>query len=369
MGHALIALSVALVAGVVSASLVPQVTILAHRLGLVQAPSEARHVHSRALPRIGGLAIFNAFMAALGVSFWLPVERFPIELERIILLVVGSTLVVAVMLYDDLVGVAPIPKLLWQAAAAAIIVVPRLRGPDHGLVIDQFNNPLGGVVHLPLVVAIGFTFFWVLGMMNTLNWLDGLDGLAGSVTLIAAGVLFVHTFFRPEGNPQFTISLLPVALGAAVLGFLPYNWHPARIIMGDTGAMFLGYALAVISIIGGAKIATALLTLWVPILDVAWVILYRVFNGRSPVSADRGHLHHRLLDLGWSQQQIVLFYAGVSGVMGAMSLVLPWPQLKLAALIIVGLVGLVALGILARLSGGRPGMTPGEQATGLSRRP
>lgn len=349
--HALIALVVAVVAAAASASLTPRVAALARRLDLVQRPSEPRHVHQVPLPRIGGLAIFVGFIGAIGVSFWFPVERFPVEVERILLLVIGAVLVVAVMLYDDLIGVSPLAKLGWQAAAAGIVAVPRLRGPGHGLVIEQFNNPFGGVVHLPEVVAIGVTFLWIIGMMNTVNWVDGLDGLAGSLTLITSGVLFFHTFFRPEGNPQFTISLLPAALGAAVIGFLPFNWHPARIIMGDTGAMFLGFALAVISIIGGAKIATALLTLWVPILDVAWVILYRIMHGRSPLQADRGHLHHRLLDLGWSQRQIVLAFAAVSTGLGLASLLLPWPSLKLLALVAVGIGGLALLAALARHSG------------------
>ena len=241
-------------------------------------------------------------------------------------------------------------KLAWQVAGASIIIVPRLRGETHGLVIDQFNNPFGGVIHLPLIVAIGFTLFWIVGFMNTLNWMDGLDGLAGSVTLVAAAVLFFHTFFRPPGDPQFTISLLPAALGGAVIGFLPFNWHPARIIMGDVGAMFLGFTLAVISIIGGAKIATALLALWLPILDVAWVIVYRVLNGRSPLKADRGHLHHRLLDLGWTQRQIVLLFTGISAAMGSASLFIHTPELKFFALIGAGVIGVVLLSLLARIN-------------------
>ncbi|HET9014134.1 MAG TPA: MraY family glycosyltransferase [Thermomicrobiaceae bacterium] len=351
MTHALITIAVALVAGLVSAGLVRTLERLAVRLGLVQAPREERDVHDRPLPRIGGLGPFVGFLTAVGVSFWFPVERYPVEVERILLLAIGSVLVVAVMLYDDLVGASPLHKLGWQAAAAAMVTFPRLRGPGHGLVIGQFNNPFGGVIHLPAAVAIGVTFFWILGMMNTVNWIDGLDGLAGSVTLIAALVLFIHTYFQPPGDPQFTISLLPAALGAAVIGFLPFNWHPARILMGDTGAMFLGFALAVISIIGGAKIATALLTLWVPILDVAWVILYRLLNGHSPLQADAGHLHHRLLELGWTQRQIVLVMAGISALLGAVSLLAPGPELKLFALVVVGVVGLAVLGALARHSG------------------
>ena len=350
MTNLTIALVIGIVAAALSAFFIPALTRVAHQLGLLQAPSSDRHVHTKPVPRIGGLGLFVAFVVGVGISFSLPVDRFPIEVERIALLLAGAAVIVAVMLYDDMVGLAPLPKLAWQILAAAMVIVPRLRGPDHGLVIDQFNSPFGGVIQLPVLIAMVFTLFWIVGMMNTLNWLDGLDGLAGSVTLIASAVLFIHTFFYPAGNPEFTISLLPLALGAAVLGFLPYNWNPARIIMGDTGSMFLGYALAVISIIGGAKIATALLTLWLPILDVAWVILYRVLNGSSPLQADRGHLHHRLLDLGWSQQQVVLLFAGISAALGAASLLLPGPGLKLFALIGVTMVGLIVLAGLARRS-------------------
>jgi UDP-N-acetylmuramyl pentapeptide phosphotransferase/UDP-N-acetylglucosamine-1-phosphate transferase len=136
-------------------------------------------------------------------------------------------------------------------------------------------------------------------------------------------------------------------LGAAVFGFLPFNWNPARIIMGDSGANFLGYALAVASIIGGAKIATALLALGLPVLDVAWVIVYRIVQGRSPVLADRGHLHHRLLDGGWSQARIVLFVSGVSLIAGIASLLLPNRELKLAAIVVLGM---VLLGIVAAMA-------------------
>ncbi len=346
--RALIAVMTVVVAGVVSAALIPHVIRVAQRFDLLAYPTEARWVHTKPIPRIGGVAIFVGFLSGLAVSFALPVERFPMEVERILLLVFGATLILATHLYDDLLGLSPVAKLLWQFAGAAIVIVPRLRGPEHGLVIEQFNSPLGGVVVLPLAVAIPFTFFWIVGMMNTVNFLDGLDGLAGSVTVIAAFVMFIHTFFRPAGNPQFTISLLAASLIGSVLGFLIFNWHPARIMMGDSGAMFLGYTLAILSIIGGAKIATALLVLWVPILDVAWLIVYRLWNGRSPLEADRGHLHHRLLDLGWSQRRIAVVFVVISLVFGGMALLMPAPEYKFATLVIAGIAGLLVLSWLAR---------------------
>jgi len=350
VAHGLYAFIVASVAALATGALLPSLIRIARELNLLSVPTEARQVHITPLPRIGGLAMFTAFAAAVAISFWLPVERYPIEVERITLLLIGAILVVAVMLYDDMIGVSPGKKFVWQVAASAVIIVPRLRGEQHGLVIDQFNNPFGGTIHLPLLVAIGFTMFWVVGFMNTLNWIDGLDGLAGSVTVVAASVLFFHTFFRPAGDPQFTISLLPAALGGAVIGFLPFNWHPARILMGDVGAMFLGFTLAVISIIGGAKIATALLALWLPILDVAWVIIYRILNSQSPVKADRGHLHHRLLDLGWSQQQIVLLFTGLSIALGGASLFIARPETKFFALVVAGVIGIALLALLARIN-------------------
>lgn len=351
MGNTLIALIVAAGTFALVRAMVPALINLAHEKGLLLYPTEKRQVHRTPVPKFGGIAMFVGFFGGVGLSFMLPVERFPEEVERIALLMTGAAIVATVMAYDDLIGIAPVPKLGWQVLAAGIVIFPRLKGEGHGLVIEQFTNPFGGIVELPLVLAVAVTFLWIVGMMNTLNWVDGLDGLAASITLVATLVLFIHTFFRPEGNPQFTISLLVAALGAAVLGFLPFNWHPAKILMGDTGAMFLGFTLAVVAIIGGAKIATALLALWVPIVDVAWVIIYRLLHGKSPLRADRGHLHHRLLDMGWSQQQIVLLFAGLSSVLGAASLIIPWPEVKLMLLVAGGGAGVIVLAMLARRTG------------------
>ncbi len=361
MNHALIASTVFLVALVASVVFVRQAIVLGVRLGLMDHPGP-RRVHSRPLPRTGGLAIFSAFAIALTVSFMLDVDRFAKETERLLLLLGASAVIVIVMAVDDAVGLRPLPKLGWQAAAAALVVLPRLRGANHGIAIDSFNAPHFGQVEVPLAIAIGLTLFWIVGMMNTMNWVDGLDGLAGSVALVTCGVLFAHTYFWPRENPQFTISLLPLAIGGAVSGFLWFNWHPAKIIMGDAGANFLGLALAVAAVIGGAKIATALLAMGLPILDVAWVILYRIAHGRSPLEADRGHLHHRLLDDGWSQAQIVVFVAGMSIVFGAAALLLPSRGAKLVAMIVLGAVLLGLTAALAARGRSRTNAGPAERA-------
>jgi UDP-N-acetylmuramyl pentapeptide phosphotransferase/UDP-N-acetylglucosamine-1-phosphate transferase len=346
MSHAAIAIILFVVTASASAFAVWRSIPLAHKIGMIDQPGP-RRVHQFPIPRLGGPGIFIAFVIGVTLSFSFDVLRFTSEIERVALLVAGSAIIALVMLYDDAIGIAPLPKLLLQIGAAFLVVLPRLRGTGHGIIIDQFNNPFGGEITLPIVVAIGFTVFWIVGMMNTMNWIDGLDGLAATVTIVACFILFVHTYFWPKGDPQFTISLLPLVLGAAVIGFLPFNWHPAKIIMGDSGAMFIGFALAIISIIGGAKIATALLALGLPILDVAWVIVARVARRNSPGKADRGHLHHRLLDLGWSQPQIVLFVGGVSLLFGLAGLLLPSRELKLAA---IGLIGVLILATVAAVA-------------------
>jgi UDP-GlcNAc:undecaprenyl-phosphate/decaprenyl-phosphate GlcNAc-1-phosphate transferase len=332
-----------------------QVRRIAVRLGLFGRMGD-RHLHTRALPRIGGVGIFLGFFLGVAISFALPVLRFPNEVARIVLMLIGGLLIFFVMLADDLIELAAFPRLLWQFAAAALVVLPRLDGPGSGIVIgtvpDPFHLRASDSLALPLIIAIPFTLLWIVGMTNAINWVDGVDGLSSGIVFIASAVLFIHTYFRPPGNPQFTISLLPLALGAAVLGFLPFNWHPSRIIMGDCGAMFLGYALAVASIIGGAKIATTLLVLIVPLLNIAWVILDRLRHGANPMRADRRHLHDRLLDLGWSQRQVASAAYGICALFGVIALLFD-KQVKFYVFSVIGVALLVAL--VALVMRGPPG--------------
>jgi UDP-GlcNAc:undecaprenyl-phosphate/decaprenyl-phosphate GlcNAc-1-phosphate transferase len=355
-----------------------QVRRIAIRLGLFGRMGD-RHLHTRALPRIGGVGIFLGFCLGVAFSFVLPVTRFAVEVSQIVLVLVGGVIIFFVMLADDLVELPAFPRLLWQFAAAALIVLPRLKGPGAGIVIGSVPNPfhlrVTDSLALPLAFAIPFTLLWIVGMTNAINWIDGVDGLSSGIVFIASAVLFLHTYFRPHGNPQFTISLLPLALCAAVLGFLPFNWHPSRIIMGDCGAMFLGYALAVVSIIGGAKIATTLLVLIVPLLNIAWVILDRLRHGANPMRADRRHLHDRLLDLGWSQRQVASAAYGICALFGVIALLFD-KRVKFYVFTVIGaalLISLVALvmrgppaaeaGDKAKLPPPRPDGPPGSSVT------
>src|SRR5262249_54570322 len=206
--------------------------------------------------------------------------------------------------------------------------------------IEALNNPLTGQqTAWPFIVTVTLSFFWLVGMMNTVNWLDGLDGLAGGVAFIAGMMLFVNSAFRIQ-PAQTSVSLLHLALMGSSLAFVLFNFYPARIFMGG-GAFFLGYILGTLSIIGGAKMATILLVMGLPLMDVVWQIINRLRKGRSPFEGDRGHIHFRLLDRGFSQRQIVLIYYWFCAFFGVLTLVASSQIFKFIALgVMILLVGI-----------------------------
>jgi UDP-GlcNAc:undecaprenyl-phosphate GlcNAc-1-phosphate transferase len=321
------------VALITSLVLTPLTIRFARRLNWLDQPSP-RRIHTEPTPRIGGVPLVIAFLVALAFTLAYP-RSDEKELPRVLGMMLGVAIIAVVGLIDDVRELKPLPLFAMQFGVALIAIASGVR-------ILEISNPLGGAaILLPEWLGIAFTLVWIVGMMNTVNFLDGLDGLVGGVTLIAGAVLFLHTF-KLE---QYSIALLPLALMGATLGVLIFNFPPAKIFLGS-GAYVLGFALAVLSIIGGAKVATALLVLAIPILDVAWQILNRVRAGRSPFAADRGHLHHRLYDMRFSTRKIVLLYYALTALFGALALWLPSPLYKLIALVVIG-GGAVA--VLARL--------------------
>ena len=333
------------VAGLITALCVPPLIRLSERKGWVAQPGP-RHIHRRPTPTVGGLAIIAGFLVALLLSFALErldplLQRSSFEYLRLGLLLIGIGLVALVSLVDDLRDLPALPRLMVHILAALIAIGPYLweqsLDPEaRGIVLTAFNFPFLQQIHLHNIspwLAIAATIFWVVGMQNMVNWSDGLDGLAAGLTLIAAVILALHTLSLDP--PQFTIALLPIALAGACAGFLPFNFHPARTFMGDVGAMTLGYTLGVSAIIGGAKLATALLVLGVPLIDMAWLIVTRTLRGRSAAHAGRDHLHHRLLDLGLSQRQVVAIYYSLSALFGAIALLDLSPVVKLIALLLL----------------------------------
>ncbi|HEY3315909.1 MAG TPA: MraY family glycosyltransferase [Bacillota bacterium] len=289
-----------------SALLTPLVRRLAVRSGAVDRPGirHARGVHKRPLPRLGGLAIFIAFAVAALVAVGLKDSG-----DRGILL--GGLLIIIVGAIDDFRPLSAKVKLVFQIAAALVLVFS-------GVQIHEFTNPLGGLIFLG-VWSIPLTVIWVVGLINVVNFIDGLDGLAAGVCSIASLTLL----FVALKQGQVDDVVLAAALAGATLGFLPFNFNPARIIMGDSGSMFLGYALAAISVDGLVKSATTVglvvpvLAMGLPIFDGFFAIVRRSINHRPVYEADRGHVHHRLLDLGLSQKQAVLVLYGVSGLFSA----------------------------------------------------
>ncbi len=338
----------------ITALLVPAVIRLCIRMDWLAYPG-ARHTHRTPTPTVGGLAMVAGFVAALLLSLaWEPLapllQRSPYEHLRLALLLAGALVVALISFLDDLWNLPPGLRLLVHFGAALLAVGPYLWDhtlyPDaqgnlteaRGIILTAFNFPFIEQVHLHNFspwLAIAATLIWIVGLQNMLNWVDGLDGLAAGVTLIAGLVLALHAL----SLGQWTVALLPLALAGACGGFLPFNFHPARIFMGDVGAMTLGYLLAVSAIIGGAKLATALLVLGVPMLDMAWLILSRAWRGRSVATSGRDHLHIRLIDMGFSQRQVVLFYYLVSIAFGAIGLLqFMTPVMKLLALAVLAAV-------------------------------
>lgn len=316
---------------------------LAHRFGIVDAP-RGRHMHRHVTPKLGGLALYVAFTGAVLVAQILPVPRFdPWETVRLAGLLIGGAFIFVCGLLDDVLEFGPLPQYFAQLSAAAIAVLFRV-------FIETLNNPFTGqqTDPWPFIVTVALSVFWLGLMMNTVNWLDGLDGLAGGVAFVASLVLFANAAFRLN-PPQISVSLLPLALMGATAGFLFFNFPPARVFMGTNGSFFLGYTLGSLSIIGGAKTATILLTMGLPLLDVIWQIVNRLSQGRNPAQGDRGHLHFRLMDLGISPRLIVSGYYLFCAFFGMMALVTTSQVFKLLALVIMFALIILAFIVLTKV--------------------
>jgi UDP-GlcNAc:undecaprenyl-phosphate GlcNAc-1-phosphate transferase len=321
-----------------AALLTPLSGHLGRRLGIVDRPG-GRRAHKREIPRLGGIPLFLAFATAVGVGQALGIPTADAkEPVRLLGLLVGSALLFVVGLIDDRRELRPLPQFAAHFAAAIIAIFTHI-------VLERFNNPLTDTeVVLPLLVYAPLTVFWMTGMITTVNWLDGLDGLAAGVGAILCAVLAFH--MHSVGQPS--VVLLPLALLGALLGFLPYNFAPARVFLGSAGAYFLGYALSALGLIAGGRVAAVLLVIGLPIVDVAWQIFDRLRRRRSPTQGDRGHLHFRLLDMGMSQRTIVLFYWGFCALFGVLTLTISSRLYKLLALVGIGVGVLVVLAWLSR---------------------
>jgi len=332
-------LLVFLAAFALSFVLTPLAARLGVHLGMADTPG-GRRQHAGKVARTGGMAIFASFIVATLLSLALDLPRNdPNELIRITGLIVGTTIMFTFGLLDDKFEFRPGLQFVAQFIASVVAIASLI-------IIERFNNPITNeqIIIDSAALIVGLSLFWLMGMMNTVNWLDGLDGLAAGICAIFSFFLFLATIQTTASHqPQISLAPLPLALLGATLGFLPYNIQPARVFMGSSGAMVLGFALGGLSIIGGAKVATVLLVLAVPILDVAWLIVLRIRRGTSPLRGGRDHLHFRLVDLGLSPRQIVGGYWLISFLFGALALLIEARIYKLLAL---GTLAIVALGVM-----------------------
>ncbi|HET7676961.1 MAG TPA: MraY family glycosyltransferase [Candidatus Limnocylindrales bacterium] len=285
----------------------PVAARIARRAGAIDQPGAARRVHRRPIPRAGGLAVAAGFLVvgpaavALNAATGAVPSIGAIGAPELVALFAGSALAAALGFIDDRFDLRARWQLLVQLALAGVAVAA-------GVTIDFINNPLGqGRLDFVGPTAVLLTVIWIVGMINSINFIDGLDGLSSGVALIAVVTLGLISWFTLG---QAFVALLCAVLAGALAGFLPWNFHPARIFVGTTGVYLIGFALAVLSILGTAKVAVALLVLGVPIIDTFWIIVRRLLQRRSPFTPDRGHLHHRLLDLGLGHRDaVVVIYA------------------------------------------------------------
>jgi UDP-GlcNAc:undecaprenyl-phosphate GlcNAc-1-phosphate transferase len=240
-----------------------------------------------------------------------------VRAEELGALLIGGLVAAAIGFLDDVLQI----RARWQLTGQVVLA---LAATGLGVGVDFIANPFGpGTIQLVGPFSVAFTVVWIVGMINSINFIDGLDGLSSGIALIAAltlGLISLTTAVGAFGQPF--IAVLCFALAGALLGFLRWNFHPASIFVGTSGVMFVGYTLAVLSILGTAKVAVALLVLGVPIIDTFWIIVRRLAGGRSPFTPDRGHVHHRLLDLGLSHTRTVLVIYGITAALAALTFVL-----------------------------------------------
>ncbi len=312
-----------LIAGATAAFATPLIFRLATHVGMLDLTDE-RRVHESPTPRIGGIAVYLGFSFALFSVLGFALERAAFfhdidDIHKLLGLLFGGTLILGVGLWDDIMTMRPRNKFLAQILVASISML-------YGFVIPFINNPLtGATIYIPTYLGVPLTLLWYLGMMNAINFIDGLDGLLTGVTAISGLFLFFIALLHHHS----VVALVVISLAGAALGFLPYNFNPARIFLGDSGSLFVGYVFATVSIIGVSKVAISisllvpLLVLALPILDTAAAIVRRALSGRRITDADRGHFHHQLIfRYGLNVRQAVLLIYAVCFILGAVAVIL-----------------------------------------------
>ncbi len=332
---------------------------IALSLNVVDNPFKERKIHTRPIPLLGGIAIFLGFFSIL---FFVREDLIAGQLEfhHWFGFFIGACFLMIGGFLDDKYNLPIKIQIIWPLLAIVSVIaggvgIDKVTNPFNGLIfLDQFKISLWhikGVTYYFVIIADIFTLIWLMGMMYTTKLLDGVDGLVTGITTIGGLVIFLFTTTTQYYQPD--IALASLIFSAACLGFLVLNWHPAKIFLGEGGSLLLGYILGVLAIISGGKVAIALLVMGIPILDVAWTMLRRLYYGKNPFKfADKKHLHHKLLNLGLGQRKTVLLYYIMALIFGGSALFLQSTGKIYALLLlaIVALIGIITLSLLSKKS-------------------
>ena len=332
-----------LISGIIAFLMTPVSIRLAHKLGVIDRPKDGRRMHTKPIPRFGGMAIFLGSMAALTIPAGMN--------EKIKIAMLGGILMYGLGVLDDIFDIRPLTKFIGQFLIATMVYSTGIR---ISFISNFFGSGVNSDAHANVILsgslAYIITVLWIVGITNAVNLMDGLDGLAaGSVAIMAMSLAYIAYIHGTRlGSMPVCIALVAVAGGC--LGFLPFNFSPAKTFMGDGGALYLGYMIAVLSVISPLKQATfvgaivPMLTLAVPIFDTAFAMLRRVLKHESIMHADRGHLHHHLMAAGFGQRRSVLIMYGIVAIMGEVAVLMSRELYKDA--FFLGMVALLYLGII-----------------------
>ena len=303
-----------LVAAAVAFSLTPVVRLISLKMGWLDRPNW-RKMNNKPMPLLGGVAIYLGFLVA--ILLFIHQKPFVAEIHRFKGIILGSLIIVLAGIFDDIKGLNALTKLFFQITAAVTVYL-------FGFTIMKVSGPLGGSFYLPEIASMSLTVFWIVGFTNAVNLLDGLDGLSSGVTAIISGSLFFAAI--KAQNP--VMALLAITICGSALGFLPHNFYPAKIFMGDSGSLLLGFILSIISIEGAYKGATfttmlvPVIAMAIPFIDTGLAIIRRILSGKGIMKADKEHIHHRLLFREGSQKKAVLTLYGLTLSFGLIAIAL-----------------------------------------------
>jgi UDP-GlcNAc:undecaprenyl-phosphate GlcNAc-1-phosphate transferase len=321
-------------------TLTPVVIKFAATLGILDNPKVRSHpakLHSAPVPRGGGISLYVAILVAS--LLFIPVD------QRLVGILLGGAVIVFVGFLDDRRDINPYGRLVSQLFAAALVVLSGIGiafiSSPFGVGIIDLSHPqiefffLGEMRHIWILSAL-FATIWIIGLMNAVSWSSGVDGQLSGFVAISAMVIAILSLRFSADITQWPITILASIVFGAFLGFLPWHVYPQKIMPGFGGATLAGFMLAVLSVLATAKVGTLLLLLAIPVVDAFYILTRRVLSGRSPVWGDRGHLHHRLLDAGWSKSQVAMFYWAGTGLLGILAFYLNATQ-KFYTMIGIGL--------------------------------